>query len=522
MSSVRRKNRPGQPGGNWITARKIVQYLLLLIFLVLFVAARGSGWPANMLNLSMRLDPLLILANLLASRVFLTGSFLALITILLTLVFGRAWCGWICPLGTVLDLFSLKRWRGKRNAPGESWRGIKYILLIMIATAALLGNLTLLVLDPLTLLFRSLTISIWPVLDRVVTALEILLYQVPWLAEPLSGFDAWIRPRLLPPEPIVYRGAILFGLLFVGIILLNLWAERFWCRYLCPLGGLLGLLSKLAVFRRQVSPDCKGCRLCTAACPTGTIDPLKNYASDPGECTLCLECLEVCPHSHVTFTPGLKPAEWNEYDPDRRQALLSMAAAGLGVALLGVEGRSSASPFLLRPPGAREINPDVASLTRCVRCAECLRACPTGALQPAVFEGGLQGFATPLLVPRLGYCDFSCNACGQICPVQAIPPLPLEEKRLAVIGKASIDRNRCLPWSVNIPCIICEEMCPLPEKAIWLEEVQIQGVDGKEISLQRPSVVNARCTGCGICEYKCPLNGQAAIRVNAPGDTPVV
>lgn len=510
-----KKTWTGRPTGAWITARKIVQYTSLAAFLALFVAARGSGWPAGLLNLFMRLDPLLMLANLFASRVFLAASALALFIVLLTLVFGRAWCGWLCPLGTVLDLFSLKRWRARRAAPPESWRAVKYGLLIVILTAALLGNLTLLALDPLTILFRTLTVSVWPALDRLVTALERLLYQLPLLGGPVSTFDAWLRPRLLPAEPVVYRSAVLFAVVFIGIIALNLWAERFWCRYLCPLGGLLGLLSKVTLFRRRVGEECKGCTLCTRACPTGTIDPRKNYASDPAECTMCLDCLETCPRSLVAFNPRLSPAVRNEYDTGRREALLSIGAAALGVVLLRVSDPiRREKPYLLRPPGAREANSDPAALTRCIRCGECLRACPTGALQSAIFEAGLEGFATPLFVPRLGYCDYGCNACGQICPVQAIPPLRLEEKRQVVIGKAMLDRERCLPWSEDRPCIICEEMCPLPQKAIWLEEAQVVSENGEQIVIQLPHVEAERCTGCGICEYKCPLDGQAAIRIS--------
>lgn len=300
----------------------------------------------------------------------------------------------------------------------------------------------------------------------------------------------------------------------VGVIALNRVAPRFWCRYLCPLGALLGLFSKLALFRREVGEECKGCTLCSSVCPTGTIDPAKGYASDPSECTMCLDCLESCPRSLVSFNPRLSPASWNEYDPGRRQALLAMGTAALGVALLKAgDTVERTSPTLLRPPGAAEVNPDLAALTRCIRCAACLRACPTGALQSAVFEAGLAGFGTPLLTPRLGYCDYSCNACGQICPVQAIPPLSLDEKRQAVIGLAVLDRNRCLPWSQDTPCIVCEEMCPLPEKAIQLEVVTVRGADGSPVDLQLPYVLAERCIGCGICEYKCPVSGPAAIQV---------
>ena len=110
----------------------------------------------------MRLDPLAMLAHALSSRTFLVGSTLALLVLLLTLVCGRAWCGWLCPLGTLLDLFSLDWWRGRREAPPDSWRKLKYGLLLTVLLAALFTNLTLMIFDPLTILFRTLSVSVWP------------------------------------------------------------------------------------------------------------------------------------------------------------------------------------------------------------------------------------------------------------------------------------------------------------------------------------------------------------------------
>ena len=104
----------------WILTRKIIQYLALLAFIVVFIAAHNSDWSPALLNLPMRLDPLLMLAHLLSSRIFLVSSLLALLTLFLALIFGRAWCGWLCPLGTVLDLFTLKRWRSRRQPPPDS------------------------------------------------------------------------------------------------------------------------------------------------------------------------------------------------------------------------------------------------------------------------------------------------------------------------------------------------------------------------------------------------------------------
>jgi len=464
----------------------------------------------------MRLDPLLQISYLLASRTFLLASSLALIVILLSLIFGRAWCGWICPLGTVLDIFPLSRWCGRdpeNRKPGESWRVVKVSLLIAILIAALFGNLTLLILDPLTILFRTLTGSLWPALDGMVFKAEVVLYRIPLLSEPIAAFDTWIRSSLFPAEPLFYREALLYGGIFFGIIILNLAAPRFWCRYLCPLGAMLGLLSKLALFRRQIAQDCKGCTLCTQICPTGTIDPKRNYASDPSECTMCMDCLEICPRSAIAFSPKFLLAEWQEYDPHRRQFLAATGLTLAALALLQVDAKQKAQhPFLLRPPGVSQDD----FLSRCIRCSECMRACPTGALQPLTNESTIEALWTPVVVPRLGYCDYSCNTCGSVCPVQAIPLLPLEEKRQQIIGKAYVNRDRCIAWSDLTECIVCEEMCPLPEKAIKLELLPKLDGNGEMIEIQVPYIIRDLCIGCGVCENKCPVAGEAAIRVFIP------
>ncbi|HSJ58440.1 MAG TPA: 4Fe-4S dicluster domain-containing protein, partial [Anaerolineae bacterium] len=196
----------------------------------------------------------------------------------------------------------------------------------------------------------------------------------------------------------------------------------------------------------------------------------------------------------------------------RRALLAAGGGAVTAAALSGVEPAARhRDPYLLRPPGAGLVDFDAL----CVRCGACVRVCPSQGLQPSLFEAGVQGFLTPRLVPRLGACSFPCAACGQVCPTGALPRLTLAEKQAMPIGLARIDRDRCLPWAYNTSCIVCEEACPIADKAIALDEVEAADAYGGTILLQRPRVFQERCIGCGICENKCPLGGEAAIRVFA-------
>jgi ferredoxin len=247
-------------------------------------------------------------------------------------------------------------------------------------------------------------------------------------------------------------------------------------------------------------------------CKPGAVDPNpEDYHIMQSECTVCLDCMTSCKPDDIRFRFRLKPAQREEFDLSRRAALGALATGAAGVLLLGTDLRlRQDNPWRIRPPGVTD---EDVFLSTCIRCSQCMKICPTTALQPALTEAGLAGIWTPLVVPRVGYCDYGCTACGQVCPSGAIPLLNLEKKRLAVIGKASIDRNRCLPWASGVTCIVCEEMCPTPQKSIRLEEAEVIDSIGQTSTVQRPSVLRDLCIGCGICEHYCPLEGSAAIRV---------
>ena len=143
-----------------------------------------------------------------------------------------------------------------------------------------------------------------------------------------------------------------------------------------------------------------------------------------------------------------------------------------------------------------------------------MKVCIKNAIHPTMLEAGVEGFWTPYLKMQLGYCEYNCTLCGQVCPSGAIPELSLEEKHETVLGTAFIDRNRCIPWAQNRTCAVCEENCPIPDKAIVLRpENVVDPITGESAVIQRPHVVIERCVGCGMCESKCPMPGESAIRV---------
>jgi formate hydrogenlyase subunit 6/NADH:ubiquinone oxidoreductase subunit I len=145
--------------------------------------------------------------------------------------------------------------------------------------------------------------------------------------------------------------------------------------------------------------------------------------------------------------------------------------------------------------------------------------CITNGLQPTLLEAGLEGIWTPRLVPRVGYCEYHCTLCGQVCPTGAIQKLKVAEKVQVKIGLAMIDKNRCLPHAHATPCIACQEVCPTPKKAVWLEDAVEKGRDGRAVALKKPYVDLDLCIGCGICEYVCPVSDRPAISVTSIGES---
>lgn len=488
-----------------VTLRRSVQLLCLLGFLWLFVQTEYKGldrlpYPVSLL---FRIDPLAALADLLAPGDFSWSLWPALVLLGLTGLFGRFFCGWICPLGTTIDGAGKLTGRGRTRCD-RGWRKVKYLLLVAL-TAAGFGGLQLLALfDPLAIFLRSLTLALYPAYNLGMNGLFDWAYrhEVPVLNDLYPVF----RDNLMAFFQPTYTLGLFTLLVFLAILVLERVERRFWCKNLCPLGALLGLCSRRALLVRQPGRLCSDCQQCVTDCRMNAVGEKELKGS---ECIECLDCGDYCPQQRVRFVlKGPRPQQ--SVDLSRRDLLVS-ASAGLVMAPVATIAPQSyrLNPYLLRPPGAVD---EAEFLRRCVRCGECMKVCIGQALHPALFEAGATGLWTPLLVARLGYCEYNCTLCGQVCPTGAIELLALEKKRKTVIGLAVFDKNRCLPFARQEECLVCEEHCPTAEKAIVFEEQQVT-VAGQTRQLKIPKVLTDKCIGCGICETRCPLDGPGAIRV---------
>jgi ferredoxin len=514
---------------SWKTARRISQTVFLLAFVALLISATAPLEELLPVEIFLRLDPLLAAAGMLSARAWIGAFVPALAVVAMTVLLGRFFCGWVCPLGTTLDVFDrlfLARSRRRAEAQPRMAQG-KVVTLVAGLVLAALGVQVIGWIDPLCLATRAYGGVLLPVVavlgDLGVRGLDGL-----GAPEAADAIASTLGRRGLAADPApTYGLQPLDAAILATVLLLSRIRKRFWCRSLCPLGGGLALLSRWRLVGPRFTEGCSACSRCERTCPTGALTPLgeeaeafpHERASDPGECTQCMTCLTSCREGGIVLgRPARRPAA-DVVRPDRRAFLGAAVAAGAAAPLIVLDSRRARASDLrtIRPPGAQD---ETRFLNLCVRCGQCSRICPTGGLQPSWTGGGIEGLLSPRLVPRhvqgAGHCEFECNLCGQVCPTGAIPPLPLAEKQTTPIGLARFDRSRCIPWERDENCAVCEEHCPTPEKAIEARPEIVASGPRKGQTVLRPRVVADRCIGCGTCEAVCPLPGPAAIRVERP------
>ena len=418
------------------------------------------GWPVNWF---LQLDPLVAIGTILTTHTLYWPLLWALATIILTIIFGRFFCSWVCPFGSLhhfvgflgnrkkslLQKFQLNKYRKAQR--------IKYFILIFFLSMAAFPSVAVTLqtglLDPIVLITRSFNLVLLPVVDSSVN-----------FVSAIGRF---------------YEGAPLILAIFLVAVCLNLVVPRFYCRFICPLGALFGIISRFAIWRIGMNQSqCADCKLCEQSCEGGC-QPSGNIRIS--ECVLCFNCRQDCKDGIISYQtqPSLAGEQTNP-DISRRGFVLSLVSGVFAVPAVRLSNKlgSNWAYNVIRPPGAL---PEEEFLKRCIKCGQCMRVCPTNVIQPAGFQAGLESLWTPVLNNRIGTsgCQMNCVACGQVCPTSAIRPITLSEKlgrdEFAQVGPiklgtAFVDRSRCLPWAMDKPCIVCQENCPVSPKAIYTRQ----------------------------------------------------
>lgn len=519
----------------WTWLRRLTQLVLLLLFLYLFrmTESNGTDHLNAAANIIFRIDPLTSVCTILASRQLIPLLWPAVITAALTLLLGRFFCGWICPLGTLLDVAGHLIPRrllhdckvpsdGRQCQPAAlTLSKARYFLLTMIMLSALLGVQLIGFLSPFSILLRAMTVALDPFLTWIVSAPFTWLVRyapdsVTGISEPIF---AWLKGHILAFAQGTFLWSGISLSILIAVFALELVDRRFWCRYLCPSGALFGILARFSLLKRIPGRVCRSCQAetsCAEKCRMGAFN--ENEDLLPESCNMCMDCVSGCPLKRAGFRFKLSGQSAAAPYAQSRRLFLASAAAGAAIPLVARSVSAELPPALIRPPGVR-LEPEFLDL--CLRCGECLKVCTTNALQPVLFEAGLTGLFTPRLIPRMGYCEYNCRLCGQVCPSGAIPLLPLTEKHKFVMGLAVFNKKLCLPYAKGESCITCEEHCPLPQKAIEFKEVETKDTSGNKVKVKQPFTVFSRCIGCGICVTKCPIEGDAGVEVLRKDAVPI-
>jgi MauM/NapG family ferredoxin protein len=498
--------------------RKLSQMFSIILFLFLFIKTdySGSNELSYAVNILFRIDPFLAASASLATKSLVSLMWPSLIFIGLAFIFGRFFCGWICPMGTLLD-FCHKLIPHAHTGSISRLHSLKYYLLTFLLVAAFFEMPAAGYFDPFSILVRSLSVSVYPALNVLFTSFFTFTYhQMPdWINLITEPVYAFFKATILPFRQNHFELAFVSLFILLVIFALERMERRFFCRNICPVGAFYAIISRFSLMRGKGGTKCGKCRNCMTVCRMGAIDEDRKIS--PLDCNLCMDCVDMCPGNKISFGFQQKEITRPDFGLSRRTFIGSLAVGAALPFFLDTRTMSkSPDPFLVRPPGAL---PEDEFLGRCVRCGECMKVCIGNGLQPTFLAAGIEGMFSPKLQARTGYCEYNCTLCGQVCPTGALAELSLSQKHAMKIGNVFFDKNRCLPYAKGIPCIVCEEHCPTPEKAILFREAQVMNSKGEKVMVKQPYVIDERCIGCGICETKCPLPGASAVRVTSAGET---
>lgn len=504
-------------GPSWRSSpvRRVSQAVFLVGFVVLLLwvcwpygsSEYGESFAGKEIveaEFFLAIDPLVSISAAIAARMWVWSLGFGGAMLAVCVVVPRAFCGYVCPLGTLLDVFDWlvgRRVAKDRSAVGSWWGYVRYFVLAAVLAGAVFGVMLAGFVSAVAVLTRAMVFIAGMLQMGVVKG---------WYLVPPMGVGHWFSIGM-----------------FVCLVLLGMVERRFWCKYLCPTGAMFSLGSVLRLNERKVHSRCVECGECEKMCSFGAIRG--DYTTRQMNCTFCQSCAGVCPAGAIEFAGrwgGDSSRAGGESSGvlSRRRVVAGIACGAVaGVAAVAFCRGGGGGDAVVRPPGSL---PEEQFLQLCVRCGQCMKVCPNNVLQPGGFENGFDSLWTPKVVADWSGCEPACNNCGQVCPTGAIRALDLAEKRAARMGLAVVDKSTCLPYAGSEACQLCADEC----RAAGYDAIEFIRVGGEVTDsgepvegsgLLAPVVLGDKCVGCGLCQMRCRainvkdkhLLAESAIRV---------
>ena len=474
--------------------RIVLASLFFVLITLLFLDFTGTlqawfGWMAKIQFL-----PAVLALNI--------GVVIALI--LVTLLLGRVYCSIICPLGVLQDIFAYFGRKQKKNrysySPAKKWLRYGVLAVFVVVLVAGLASLAAL-------------IAPYSAYGRIAQNLFAPLYQ--WSNNALAYFAERCDSYAFYRTEVWIRSVSTFVVAFLTLVILGFMAwrnGRTYCNTICPVGTILGCLSRFSLLRPVINTDkCNGCGRCSKNCKAACIDS-PNHSIDYSRCVTCLDCLDACKQGAIEYR--LRTATQTTAPQNSRRRFLAVSAAfttsavlkaqhdkvdgGLAV-ILDKEKPNRNTPIV--PPGSQSLR----HLSQhCTGCQLCVAACPNGVLRPS---SRLENLLQPECSYERGYCRPECTRCSEVCPTGAIQHIDRAEKSAIQVGHAVWVKANCLPLTEGVHCGNCARRCPTGAIKMVLSD------PNNPESARIPSINTERCIGCGACENLCPARPFSAIYV---------
>ncbi|MDR0748991.1 MAG: 4Fe-4S binding protein [Tannerellaceae bacterium] len=444
--------------------------------------------------------------------------------LVLVLLFGRIYCSTVCPAGVFQDIINRLFCIGKKKRKGsmrfkysKPFNLFRYLLASVTLLLAIVGFTELLVwLDPYSNFGRMATNLFRPV----------VVWGNNMIATILMGMDNYTLHHVTL-KTITAAGLIAGGLALLTFVVMTVLRGRFFCNTLCPVGAILSLISKYALFRISFNKSvCNSCGNCERTCKAEAIDS-KQMTVDTSRCVDCFNCTSSCVKESLKyrFNPVFKKEKPEEapllpsssnlsYEVNSRRLFLATGATvAITLPVVSVLAKKTQTEADAKeetgerwgpvtPPGSIGLK---RFKDKCTGCHICVVKCPTQVLRPAGLEYGLGYMLRPYVSYKSSYCNYECTICSDVCPNHAIMPLTAEQKKTTQVGIATFVIDRCIVYTEGTDCGACSEHCPT-------QAVHMIPYEG---TLTIPKIEPELCIGCGGCESICPVNPLRAIRIKA-------